>query len=65
MTRRRFCSDEEGNLVSGAVGSVGQSVPRRAVDRRGGPEVRELPDVMSASEGGRGHGKLDVVREVV
>ena len=26
--------------------------------------IRELPDMMSASEGGRGYGKADVVREV-
>ena len=26
--------------------------------------VRELPDMMSASEGGGGHGKADVVRVV-
>ena len=30
----------------------------------GAPEVRELPEMMSASEGVGGHGKESVVREV-
>ena len=28
------------------------------------PDIRELPDMMSASEGEGGHGKADVVRDV-
>ena len=53
-TRRSSSAVDSGVLSPDAL-SPGQSIR----------QTRELPDMMSASEGGGGHGKLDIVREVV
>ena len=45
-------------VESGGRGTSGRHVVRRS------HLVGELPDMMSASEGGGGHGKLDLLREV-
>ena len=55
--------DLNAEMLAGKLTRVGRDArSRRRLRRRFHHRIRELPDMMSASEGG--HGKVDVVREV-